>query len=242
MLLWICRATFIQGPQGTLQIHINVTPVWLLGKKKIVQWLCVSLHSGPLETACNQQCSKRQALLLALRPGLEPGRQLGSVKTGAFWISFKRNPKPDHEDSSKTFYELCVCFSVPQCFLGLQLQCGIEMSKWATTTLTPELESAQLQQAQSSAWTGAAVFSGKGAVAPRSAPLQCREVQTSWSQLQGPLCWHPLCGTHIPRATCCRPQRKPVPGLEIQLPALRVQMNALKARSSFLLQFWRSSK
>lgn len=92
-------------------------------------------------------------------------------------------------------------------------------------------------RAQSSAWTGAAVFSGKGAMAPHSAPLQCRAVQTSWSQLQGALCWHPLCGTHIPRATHCRPQRKPVPVLEIQLPAPKVQVNALKARSSFLLQF-----
>lgn len=47
--------------------------------------LCASLHSGPLETVCDQQCSEHQALLLPPRPELEPGRQLGSVKIGVFW-------------------------------------------------------------------------------------------------------------------------------------------------------------
>lgn len=91
--------------------------------------------------------------------------------------------------------------------------------------------------AQSSAWTSAAVFSGKGPWLHTVPQLHCRVVQTSWSQLQGPLCWHPLCGTHIPWATHCRPQRKPVPALEIQLPAPKHQMNALESRSSFLLRF-----
>lgn len=80
-------------------------------------------------------------------------------------------------------------------------------------------------------------FWGKVVMPPHSAPLHCRAVQTSQSQLQGSLCWAPLCGTDIPWATCCRPQRKPVPVLGIQLPVLELQMNALKARSFLLLRF-----
>lgn len=79
------QSYFHSRPSGYFAKPHKCHPSVAAWKKKIVQWLCVSLHSGPLETACNQQCSKHQALLLALGPGLEPGRQLGSVKIGAFW-------------------------------------------------------------------------------------------------------------------------------------------------------------
>ena len=97
--------------------------------------------------------------------------------------------------------------------------------------------SSRASTAQGSPWISAAVFFWEGDRASTQCPTALRGRADLLESAPGLPVPSSIVQPDIPWGTHCRPQRKPVPELGIQLPAPKLQMNALKARSFLFLWF-----